>query len=215
MWLRSAHTKLLDISIISALRKITWCLKPTPASHLPLLACIAPAHLRRDADSIKLAKKYSRSDYHQNHVLENCAIKRLKSQRPFPEATTNLMNTLKQDETTISWIHPRWSEESTSSPHYLPTLPESSTCNTLSNLSRLAWVTLNRLRTHVSRFRKTLHKRGLSANLLYSCNSGEDQMALHIIEGQCSLFRPPGRPPNLADPRPTLRGWLEETSLEV
>ena len=40
-------------------------------------------------------------------------------------------------------------------------------------------------------------------------------MALYKIERQCSLFRSPGQPSDLADPTPTLRGWLEETSLEV
>ena len=45
VWSRSAYTKLSDISINSALRTITGCFKPTPASHLPLLACIAPAHV--------------------------------------------------------------------------------------------------------------------------------------------------------------------------
>ena len=125
------------------------------------------------------------------------------------------MDFLKQDEITSFGIHRRWSKKSPNFPHYLSTLPKSSTSNTLSNLSRLAWVTLNKLRTHLGRFRKTLHKWGFSANPLCSCNSGEDQTAVHIIEEQCSLFRPPAQPPKLADPIPTLRGWLEKTSLKV
>ena len=106
------------------------------------------------------------------------------------------MDSLKQNETTSSWIHQKWSEDSANSSHFLPTLSEPSTSNTLPNLSRLAWITLNRLRTHIGRFRKTLHKWGLSGNHLYPCNSGENQTTLHIIERKCSLFRPSDRSPD-------------------
>ena len=115
---RSAHTKLLNTSINSALHTITGCLKPTPASHLPLLACIALAHLRRDAATIKLAKKYSRPDHHLKHLLAHSATKRLKSRRSFARAASDLINFLKQGETTSSRIHRQWSEESINSPHY-------------------------------------------------------------------------------------------------
>ena len=121
--------------------------------------------------TIRLAKKYSRPDHHLKHFLKHSATRRVKSRRPFARAASDLMDSIKQVETISSWIHRRWSQENTNSPHFLPTLLELSTSNTLPNLSRLAWVTLNRLQTHVGRFRKNLHKWGLSANFLCPCNS--------------------------------------------
>ena len=77
VWSRSAYKKLSDISINSALRTITGCFKPTPAFHLALLACIAPAFIRVTQLSIKLAKKYSGPNYDLKHLLEHNATKRI------------------------------------------------------------------------------------------------------------------------------------------
>ena len=139
VWLLSAHTKLLDTSINSALCTIMGCLKPTLASHLPLLACIAPAYLRHDTATSKLAEKYSRPDHH----LKHSTTKRLKFHCPFARAASDLMDFLKQEETTSSWIHRWWYEESK-----FPTLSLNSSRTVHKqhppNLTCLAWVTLNR-----------------------------------------------------------------------
>jgi len=46
VWCRSAHTRLIDLTLNDALRIVTGCLRPTPADNLPILAGIQPAELR-------------------------------------------------------------------------------------------------------------------------------------------------------------------------
>ena len=55
VWCRSAHTRLIDIVLIDALRIITGCLRPTPTGHLPILSGIQPAELRRMGATLSLA----------------------------------------------------------------------------------------------------------------------------------------------------------------
>ena len=98
VWSCSAHAKMLDISINSSLRTI-------PASDLPLLTFNVPAHLRHDTATIQLAKKYSRPDYLLKHFLKHSATKRMKFRHPFTRVSSDLMDSLKQNETTSSWIH--------------------------------------------------------------------------------------------------------------
>ena len=52
VWCRSAHTRLVDVSLNAALRTITGCLRPTQVEQLAVLAEIAPRALRREAATL-------------------------------------------------------------------------------------------------------------------------------------------------------------------
>ena len=55
-WCRSAHTRLIDPVINDALPILTGCLRPTPASNLPILAGIQPDERRRKEATLSLAR---------------------------------------------------------------------------------------------------------------------------------------------------------------
>ena len=71
VWCRSPHVKKVDTVINNSLRTITGCLKPTPVPYLPVLAGIAPAGLRRQANTINLARK---AKIHDWHILHNTNV---------------------------------------------------------------------------------------------------------------------------------------------
>ena len=63
VWCRSAHTKLVDVSLNTALRTITGCLRPTQVEQLPVLAEIAPPALRREAATLVLGRRACQHDH--------------------------------------------------------------------------------------------------------------------------------------------------------
>ena len=95
-WSRSPHVNKVDTAINSALRIVTGCLKPTPVSHLPVLAGIAPASLRRDAATLTLARKAQKYDW---HILHKATITwappgRLKSRHPYNKAAHEMLQSI-------------------------------------------------------------------------------------------------------------------------
>ena len=57
VWCRSAHTRLVYVSLNAAIRTITGCLRPTQFEQLPVLAEIAPPALRREAVTLVLGRR--------------------------------------------------------------------------------------------------------------------------------------------------------------
>ncbi|KAL7388243.1 hypothetical protein ABVT39_009812 [Epinephelus coioides] len=92
-WSRSPHVNKVDTAINSALRIVTGCLKPTPMSHLPVLAGIAPASLRRDAATLTLARKAQKYDWHILHKATTTPAPpcRLKSPHSYNKAAQELL----------------------------------------------------------------------------------------------------------------------------
>ena len=58
VWSHSAHSHKVDVVLNDAMRLVSGCLMSTPVENLPVLSGIAPANLRRNLQTIKLAKKY-------------------------------------------------------------------------------------------------------------------------------------------------------------
>ena len=80
VWCRSAHTRLVDVSLNAALRTITRCLRPTQVEQLPVLVEIAPPALRREAATLVLGRRACQHDHLLHDVVENSNHrKRLKS----------------------------------------------------------------------------------------------------------------------------------------
>ncbi|KAL7395264.1 hypothetical protein ABVT39_013413 [Epinephelus coioides] len=91
-WNRSPHMNKVDTAINSALWIVTGCLKPTPVSHLPVLAGIAPASLRQDAATFALARKAQKYDWHIPHKATTTLAPpcRLKSRHPYNKVAQDL-----------------------------------------------------------------------------------------------------------------------------
>ena len=57
VWCRSAHTRLIDLTIHDVLRIVTRCLRPAPVDNLPILAGTEPAELRRKGTTLSLSRR--------------------------------------------------------------------------------------------------------------------------------------------------------------
>ena len=148
---RTAHTHLIDRHINDALRMVTGCLKPTPAEYLSVLSGIPPAELRRKATTLSLARQSSEPGHTLHNYFNRPMIKRrLKSRKPFVVEAQGL---LAQNTNAPTWIHNTWKKnwaKIISRIHFFVT--DVGPLLTGHELSRLAWVRLNRFRTDIERF---------------------------------------------------------------
>ena len=99
VWCRSAHTRLVDVSLNAALRTITGCMRPTQVEQLPILAEIAPPALSRATATLVLGRR-------ENSTHR----KRLKSRRPLTHHAQQLVSSVPPQETVKHWTHARWAE---------------------------------------------------------------------------------------------------------
>ena len=99
------------MAINSALRTITGCLKPTPTQYLPILAGIAPASVRRNTATLRLALKYALTEHFNNNLACLKARPRLKSRRPFAQSAIELMESFAGHESITQWTQHQWLEE--------------------------------------------------------------------------------------------------------
>ena len=98
VWCRSAHTRIIDSVLNNALSIVTGCLHPTPTDHLPLLSGIQLAELRRLGATLSLAHHGS---LNPDHILygflsgpSDALQERLRSRRPFVQASQNILDNL-------------------------------------------------------------------------------------------------------------------------
>ena len=101
-WSRSGNTKEVDVAINSALRTIPGCLKPTPTQYLPVLAGIAPASVRGNAATLRLALKYALTEHFKNLVRLKTRP-RLKSRRLFAPPAIELMESFAGHGSIAQW----------------------------------------------------------------------------------------------------------------
>ena len=215
VWCRSAHTRLVDISLNAALRTITGCLRPTQVEQLPVLAEIAPPALRREAATLVLGRRACQHDHLLHDVVENSNHRnRLKSRRPLTHHAQQLVSSVPPQETVKHWTHARlaesWASTTTRLHKFIPT-PSNSGQGV--GLSRRAWTRLNRLRTDVGRFGANMLRWGLSTN--DSCECGAEQTADHITSGRCPIYRPPEGINGLIVLDDEPRAWLENNALDI
>ena len=216
VWSRSPHAKKVDVDINNALRIITGCLKPTPVSHLPVLAGIAPAGLRREAATLALARKAQKHDGHLLHNTTTTAAPpcRLKSRHPYNKAAQEMLNSIPEDISKDAWLAAAWKLEwesaGPSRTHRHIWDPGGGTIGG-DDLPRRQWTTLNRLRTGVGRFKSSMKKWGLAESAACECGHPE-QTADHIIT-TCP-FRPPSEA-SLFDLGPEMLAWLQDTELDL
>ena len=195
VWCRSAHNRLIDSVLNDALRIVTGCLRPTPTDHLPVLAGIQPAGLRRLGATLSLANRGIRNP---DHILHGQLVRppdaneeRLISRRPFVPAARKLLDNLSTlDIRAAQWTNFQWITEYLDGTSRLRDfMPRASLRPLGMGLPRLAWVRLNRLRTGVGRFRSSMHKWGLAPSPDCECGANE-QTADHLIF-ECPIHRAP------------------------
>ena len=190
VWERSTHAQKLDPALNNTCRLITGCLKPTNTSNLHLLACIAPADIRRKVAS-RVEKTKATSD--ERHLLHGChpPAQRLKSRRSFLSQVQPL--TKSREETKIQL----WMEKLENDPP--PTgmgIPPSEHLPPGQEASWAQWKTLNRLRTRTGRSKDALVRWGYKTGPT-TCECGQaDHTMEHCLV--CPLLPNPCSPKDLA-----------------
>ena len=149
---------------------VTGCLKPTLTEYLPVLSGISPAELRRKAATLSLASQFLEPGHTLYNYFKRPMTKRhLKSRKPFIIKAQGL---LAQNTNALTWIHniwrENWSKDITRFHSFVTNvgpLPPGH------ELSRLAWVWLNRLRTVIGRFGSLMHRWGLTPTAVFDCGA--------------------------------------------
>ena len=105
--------KKVDVAIYSSLRTISLCLKPTHVFHLPVLAGIAPASIRRRADTLALARKAVNHDWNTLHVTTKNEVPpcRLKSRKTYNKEVQEMLSVIPQECSKDAWNAARWKQE--------------------------------------------------------------------------------------------------------
>ena len=187
VWSRSPHVKKVDVAINSSLRTIYGCLKPTPVFLLPVLAGIAPAGLRRKAATLALTRKAMKHDWHILHDTTKTEVPscRLKSRKPYNKEAQEMLSVILEDRSKDASIAATWKQEwEASGPtrvHRHVSKPEEGVKG--EDLRRKHWMTLNRLRTGVGRYKASMEKWGLADSAACECGEPE-QTAEHINSWQ-------------------------------
>ena len=193
VWCRSAHTHLIDPTINDALWIVTWCLRPTPADNLPILAGMQSAELRRSGATLSLGCR-AMEPGHLLHSALTCppsaAARHLKSIHPFVPAAQQLISFSDSNNIRVTqWVNHQWNVEWADNPTRLRTLiPDTGTYFPGMILPRRAWVRLDRLRTGVGRFCSCLYKWGMASSAACECGA-EEQTVNHVVL-QCPIHRP-------------------------
>ena len=168
VWCRSAHTRLIDSVLNDALRIVTGYLRPTSTDHLPVLSGIQPAELRRMGVTLSLAYRGSLDPDHILYGLlsgsSDTRQVKLRSRRPFVPGARNLLDNLSRlGIGTSEWKNYKWNAEYCENVSRLRVFgPETGARPVGTDLPRVAWVKLNRLRTGVGRLNSSMHKWGLA-----------------------------------------------------
>eukprot|EP00057_Strongylocentrotus_purpuratus_P021077 XP_011675551.1 PREDICTED: uncharacterized protein LOC105443721 [Strongylocentrotus purpuratus] len=183
-WSHSTHVHKVDFVLNDAMRLISGTLTATPVSNLPILSGIPPAHLRRDAQYTKLAQKHDRDKclVPAPSAFEGQRIPR----RNFATQAAELP--LEKPASTLpTWITKRWSDLqwNLSTINLKEFVPEPCANPSGSDLSRKAWVNLDRIRTGVCSAQHFLHNIG--ADPLPNCACGEIQTLDHIIDSRHTM----------------------------
>ena len=185
VWSRSAHIHLLDRPINNALRMVTECLKPTRTEYLPVLSGIPPAELRRKAATLSLASQSFEPGHTLYNYFKRPTTKRgLKSRKPFVIEAQGLQT---QNTNAPKWSHNTWKDNWTKDITRLHSfVTDVGSLLPSHELSRLAWVRLNRLRTGIGRLGSLMHSWGLSPTAVCDCVA-ERQTPEYLLY-QCPIY---------------------------
>ena len=193
VWCRSAHTLIIDTVLNDVLRIVTGCLRPTPTDHLPILSGIQPAELCRLGAILSLAHRGFLDPDHILYVFlsgsSDARQERLISRRPFVPVARNLLDKLAGLDIRVSnWTNHKWNAEYCENSSRLRVFISRTGARPVGmDLSRTAWVKLNRLRTGVGRFHSSMHKWGLAPSP--NCEFGAAKKTADHVLIACPIHR--------------------------
>ena len=182
-WCRSPHARKVDVAINYTLRTITGCLKLPPFFHLPVLAGIAPAGLRREAATLALERKAQRHDWHILHNTPTALpLDRLTSRHPYNKGAQEQLRSIPEDLSTEAWLAATWKQqwESAGPTRIHCYIQDPGDGIKGEELPRRQWTLLNRLRTGVGCFKKSMRKWCLADRAACECGEPE-QTADHSL----------------------------------
>jgi hypothetical protein len=181
VWSSSVHAKNVDVQLRSTMRTISGALKPTQCEWLPVLANIAPPHLRRNSATLREWTKAKTNTSLLNVALNNIPQTRLRSRKPFWTRAQAL-------ETEKFTITQAWTEEWRSADVKNKHLVEDPSRGVSGfELERKQWTTLNRIRTGCCKSASELHKWGYIPDP--RCECGAPVQTLDHIITDCPIHR--------------------------
>ena len=180
------------------MRTISGTIRSTPLPWLPVLANLAPPHIRRAALKRMLQKAKDSSHLPIHTDIYNPPNARLPSRQPIwknpPPADFNIQS---------AW-QVEWESKEVPNKHLVPN-PNQQVPGT--DLPRRQWSTLNRFRTGHGPCLASLHRWGSSPSPLCAC--GEEQTMQHITE-VCPLQRLEGGLLTLHTANQEATAWLKD-----
>ena len=203
IWARCAHTNKLDVQLNSTMRIISGALTPTPTEWLPVMASIAPPHLRREEATQKMFQRIATLDDETplKTVLHTApASDRLKSRKPFYKTFTPDFNVKE------AW-RVEWNNKLPPGGNLVsdPTKPLPG----FKTLTRKQWVQANRIRSRCGRTAKNLHRWGYRDSPTCPQCKATDQDMDHLIL-HCTRTAITGGYQTAHDARDEFCNWLAE-----
>jgi hypothetical protein len=202
VWDGSAHVKKVDVQLNTTMRTITGALKPTQRQWLPVLANIAPPHVRRDVSTMREWDRAKTNTSLLSSALNNIPSTRLKSRRPFWSRAQAL-------EAGQFSAEQAWQLEWQGSDVKNRNLISDPTKRVAGfELERREWVKLNRIRTGCSRSASERHKWGYIADP--RCDCGAESQTLHHLIHDCPTHRFTGLMEDLNNLTTEAIEWLRD-----
>ena len=208
MWARCAHTNKVDVQLNSIMRTISGTMMPTPTEWLPVMASIAPPHLRREEATQNKLKHTELTNYLtrlKTALLSEPTSNMLKSRKPF-------YNSLIPDSSITETWHAEWTNKQPPGGDLVsdPTKPLPG----LKTLNRHQWVQANRIRSRCGRTAANLHRWSYrDSPTCPHCGTGDQNMDHLILH--CPQTAITGGYQTVHDAGQDFSNWLTDTNIGV
>lgn len=207
VWMSSTHVKLIDTQINVAMRIITGTVYSTPLPWIYLLSNIAPMCILREQSAIRECEKIRDNPNLPINVDVQSAptTPRLKSRKPFWNFYRNFETMDNLKERWKKW----WYESNVRNRELIsdPTVEVNGT-----ELPRLLWSRLNRIRTGHGCCAYLTHKWGIVTSPL--CECGEPQTMEHLVL-HCRVHRFEGTMDDINNISDQALIWLRSLTVKI
>jgi Reverse transcriptase (RNA-dependent DNA polymerase)/Endonuclease/Exonuclease/phosphatase family len=202
VWLNSAHIRIVDTQLNSAMRTISGTISSTPTQWLPVLSNISPSSLRRSEALIReFAKILELQDLPIHEDNDIMVRHRLKSRHPSVRQAVKLIES--NFDTGREWKK-MWKDFAPDS----QIIEDPTTQVPGFDLPRHLWTRLNRIRTNHGRCADLLFKWGALSSS--ACDCGEPRQTVAHIVQDCHLRRFQGDWTDLHRATPEAITWLAD-----
>ena len=199
VWLNSAHIRIVDAQLNTAMRIISGTISSTPTQWLPVLCNIFPPSLRRSEALLREFQKICQLQDLPIHEDNDIMVRhRLKSRYPSVRQAVKLVES--NFDSSREWKK-MWTDFAPESPIVDPTTQVPGF-----DLPRYLWTWLNRIRTNHGRCADSLFKWGALPSS--ACDCGEPRQTVTHIVRDCRLRRFEGDWSDLHSATPGAIDWL-------